>query len=279
MFKRIYDTWKKSTATPMLAFKISALSLLITAMVLVIFYQSQFGYTFSPNQSDWGTFGDYFGGTLNPILSFVAFIALILTFRQQLRDGERADRNHREILDNHRFFELLSLTHEAARGVEIDDPLEEDANKRKTFENHRAIGRSWNYLKANLPDISNGPHDYQTIYRTRIGKYKKWRKKMWPSVGSYFETVLFTIQRYVQMNDDEKQAEYCMRAIRNQMTVHERNILFYEMLNSQDCHNYMQKLNTWSFWRGGGDGMDAHRSELIKQATLHHQHNQRIGSK
>lgn len=273
MFKWIYKTLeKKKTVIKATLITIFFAALLVLIPVLIIIYRAQFGDSLSHEKSDWGAFGDYFGGTLNPILSFVAFFVLTLTFKQQLRDGEKADKNHRELLDNHRFFELLSLTHEAARGVEIDDPLEQDETKRKTFENHRAIGRAWNYLKSMLPEISGEHLDYNSIYRARIGKYKDWRMEMWPSLGSYFETVLFAIQRYVQMNIDDEQAEYCMRAIRNQMTVHERNILFYEMLNSQDCHNYMRKLNTWNFWRGGGDGMDAHRSKLIEQASLHHQH-------
>ncbi|MBK5008376.1 hypothetical protein IAE33_000236 [Pseudomonas sp. S60] len=271
MVKKIYETWKKhaeSTKRGLLTFVFATLC--TTIYVVIYMYRNQFGDYLSHDQSDWGTFGDYFGGTLNPILSFVAFLVLTLTFRQQLKDGERADKNHREILDNQRFFELLSLTHEAARGVDIDDPLEADATKRKNFQNHRAIGRAWNYLKSSFSEISDEPVDYQAFYNSRIEIYKPWRSQMWPSLGSYFETVLFMIQRYVHLDKNIEQSEYCMRAIRNQMTVHERNILFYEMLNSQDCHAYMKKFKSWNFWRGGGDGMDAHRSQLIDQAVGYH---------
>jgi uncharacterized membrane protein len=36
---------------------------------------------FSTKISEWGQFGDYFGGILNPILSFIAIIVLIITLR------------------------------------------------------------------------------------------------------------------------------------------------------------------------------------------------------
>jgi hypothetical protein len=35
------------------------------------------GLSLSPNQADWGTFGDFIGGTLNPIYAFLAFIGAI----------------------------------------------------------------------------------------------------------------------------------------------------------------------------------------------------------
>lgn len=48
---------------------------------------------FSDNRGDWGTFGDYVGGTLNPLFGFFGFIALLVTLslqRQQL-DEQRKD--------------------------------------------------------------------------------------------------------------------------------------------------------------------------------------------
>ena len=38
----------------------------------LIFYLFKFGsLTFSADKSDWGTFGDYIGGTLNPLLTLI----------------------------------------------------------------------------------------------------------------------------------------------------------------------------------------------------------------
>ncbi|KJJ13580.1 MULTISPECIES: putative phage abortive infection protein [unclassified Neisseria] len=40
----------------------------------------------SNDPATWGTFGDYLGGTLNPIISFLAFIGLLYTIHQQAQE-------------------------------------------------------------------------------------------------------------------------------------------------------------------------------------------------
>lgn len=60
---------------------------LIVAIVF-IFYLSNFNGDISSNNSDWGTFGDFIGGTLNPLLSFLGLIALLLTISLQSKELE-----------------------------------------------------------------------------------------------------------------------------------------------------------------------------------------------
>jgi uncharacterized membrane protein len=61
-------------------------------------YFTQFSGGFSSRQDVWGQFGDFVGGVLNPILSFLALIALVLTVVLQSRQLEYA----RKELDNSR---------------------------------------------------------------------------------------------------------------------------------------------------------------------------------
>lgn len=49
-------------------------------------YLDYFDGKLSESYSDWGTFGDFFGGTLNPILSFLGLIALLSTIKLQIRE-------------------------------------------------------------------------------------------------------------------------------------------------------------------------------------------------
>ncbi len=61
---------------------------IITAAVIVmvivfLVYILMFAGKLSDNQTIWGQFGDYFGGVLNPILSFFALIALLFTIKLQ----------------------------------------------------------------------------------------------------------------------------------------------------------------------------------------------------
>jgi hypothetical protein len=67
--------------------------ILITAVVFA--YVDQFGPERSANPGDWGQFGDYFAGLLNPIFSLLAFCALmyslVLQHEESLKNQERFD--------------------------------------------------------------------------------------------------------------------------------------------------------------------------------------------
>ena len=57
-------------------------------MTVFLFYFMNFDGELSKSHERWGTFGDFIGGTLNPILSFLALIALILMVILQKRQLE-----------------------------------------------------------------------------------------------------------------------------------------------------------------------------------------------
>ncbi|MHC8361756.1 putative phage abortive infection protein [Pseudomonas sp. LS2P72] len=82
---------KFETLTPALLFKwlawILAFATGVVGMVFA-FYFTEFNGEFSSQNADWGTFGDFIGGTLNPILSFLGLIALLLTIVLQSKELE-----------------------------------------------------------------------------------------------------------------------------------------------------------------------------------------------
>ena len=56
------------------------------AVIGVVFiYRMQFNGPLSADAEKWGQFGDYLGGTLNPILGFISVVALVLTLAVQAR--------------------------------------------------------------------------------------------------------------------------------------------------------------------------------------------------
>ncbi|MDO8940411.1 MAG: hypothetical protein Q7U98_14755 [Methylicorpusculum sp.] len=65
----------------------------VSAVVIVAlvfsFYFINFNGGLSVEQDNWGAFGDFIGGTLNPIISFFALTALLLTIILQNREGRR----------------------------------------------------------------------------------------------------------------------------------------------------------------------------------------------
>jgi uncharacterized membrane protein len=72
-------------------------------------YLTHFDGDLSLANGDWGTFGDYLGGTLNPILSFLSLIALLTTIvlqskeleltRDELKRSATAQEDTKKILD------------------------------------------------------------------------------------------------------------------------------------------------------------------------------------
>ena len=67
-------------------------AILSAAFVLAAagFYALNFGPKISDDTGAWGEFGDFFGGTLNPIVGLLAFLALLWSIALQAAEFERA---------------------------------------------------------------------------------------------------------------------------------------------------------------------------------------------
>lgn len=66
------------------------------------FYRDQFGTFLSNDKETWGQFGDYFGGLLNPVLSFFALVALLYTIiiqSTELKETRRELKKSSKALD------------------------------------------------------------------------------------------------------------------------------------------------------------------------------------
>lgn len=52
---------------------------------LIFMYINNFGVIRSDSQADWGTFGDYFGGILNPVFGLCAFLGVLWSLDIQIK--------------------------------------------------------------------------------------------------------------------------------------------------------------------------------------------------
>jgi uncharacterized membrane protein len=219
---------------------IVASALLAVMAVILLIYVIYFGVISSTGRESWGQFGDYFGGILNPILSFSAFIILVITYNKQISIQQHEDIKHYKSMENSRFFEMLSMLHQTAGGVEIDDTI----GSMKTYRGHRGIGRSWNILRRNLDRAVHADNKLEEI----SASYANWRNKYWPSVGSYFESAIFILDRYVLLNNNQVDYDYYMHALRSQMSIHERSILFFELVKNRKRIKHGEMLEIGGFW-------------------------------
>lgn len=72
-------------------FIILAIIVLVVVIAVFSFYFLKFPNAINNGKSDWGVFGDFVGGTLNPLLSFFGFLALLYTVliqHEQLKIGK-----------------------------------------------------------------------------------------------------------------------------------------------------------------------------------------------
>lgn len=60
----------------------------LSLCIVICVYFIKFTGVLSSNQTDWGTFGDFIGGTLNPIFSFLSLLAILFTIHLQVQELE-----------------------------------------------------------------------------------------------------------------------------------------------------------------------------------------------
>jgi uncharacterized membrane protein len=117
-------------------------------LVTIIFYISNFNNGLSSDQSVWGTFGDFLGGTLNPILSFLSLLALLFTIvlqNKELQETRKELRQSREAQEEQTksFQAQLKLLEQKEKRDLTFQILERWTSS--TMRTHRL--NAWNYLE------------------------------------------------------------------------------------------------------------------------------------
>ncbi|MBD9354813.1 putative phage abortive infection protein [Methylomonas albis] len=112
---------------------------IVVVVVLSIFviaqYVINFGTELSANNADWGTFGDYIGGTLNPVIAGFAFYWIIQSYRLQkdeLSDTRKILQYQNSVLNKQNFestfFQLASLLNEIIKNLSLEGMPEEESD-------------------------------------------------------------------------------------------------------------------------------------------------------
>lgn len=180
----------------------------------------------------WGQFGDYFGGVLNPILSFSAFIALLITFKHQLESSRDADIRHFEQQREQRFFNLLSLVAESAKGLRYTPVHFVGDENNRVYEGRIATEKMWrDFVKQVLDkaggEVASDMHRYQLLKAS----YETWGKVVATYFEVYMHSVLVLLEyvaRSTKYNDEFK--NFSVGVLRAQMTESERLLLYYSSI-------------------------------------------------
>lgn len=141
-----------------------------------------------PNRDDWGVFGDFFGGVLNPIFGFASFLALLATIfyqakelnasTKELKNSATALAAQNKAIElqsfEQTFFSWLLSYQELLKSIESDNV---------TFENN-----------------PNGKNTIEKIIGTRVKNPKNGRSQLYYwMIGSLHEQ---SIWNYIKSNKD-----------------------------------------------------------------------------
>lgn len=199
-------------------------------IVVVLVYSSQFGSELSTEHSNWGEFGDYVGGVLGPVFSFLALVVLIYTLTIQTRQFglQNFERG---------FFELVRFHHDIVSDLEVKAPP--DASPDRNVQGRDCFGVfNHSCLFTRLQKHYNAAKGVgrQVLERHEVREcvqsaYSEFRNAYGSEVDHYFRH-LYHILKFVDESDvDEKHKYKCTRLLRAQLSADELLLLFYSSLH------------------------------------------------
>ena len=222
---------------------------MVVALLIVLvalFYVKNFTTQLASSQEVWGQFGDYFGGVLNPILSFFAFCTLVFTVYLQLQAGADSDKRHDEQLFDGRLFKMLSMNFELARSLRLQSDKDDFL---VVYEGLRAINFSWHVLSTKfLQEIAGetevSDDEVFTEIRLRVKTLKRLHGN---AISAYVDSAVFILNFVMSYGGSQKQIEFAVHALRAQMTSGGRGLLFYHLICSDQYYEFAMTLMRYSF--------------------------------
>ena len=220
----------------------------IAAVIVLGVYVWRFHLGFSEQHENWGQFGDYIGGTLNPLFAFTALLALLYTIvlqSRELRNSAEQLTKSAEALEKQNlvlrkqsfeatFFQLLRLYNEVVRGLHItlreSEFLGGQARNVK-HEDRQCLESLHNVLiREHYYSVARG--DSLVPRREALNfAYHDFYSKYGHLVGHYFRTIynIVKIVEKAEMPDEEKK-EYT-NVLRAQLSKYELGLLLYNCMS------------------------------------------------
>lgn len=248
-----------------------AISLLVITTSVYFF---NFNYGFSSDRNDWGTFGDFMGGTLNPLFAFLSLFAIIYTIRIQTQELEYS----REELKATK--EELEKSRIAQEEQSKSFKIQNYSMKQQTFENtffqlintfidirnNITIKSSYNKpnrFTFNNPinnSIENNTHkenkllksyeaikNYLLILKSSLPKgYDYFNQKYEGYTGTYFGQI-YQILKFIKASDIKNKQDY-VNLFRAQFTKEELEFLFYHCLGSVGSRKFKPLVEEFQYF-------------------------------
>jgi hypothetical protein len=197
----------------------------IVALIIVGTYLFKFSGGLSDEPGQWGQFGDFVGGLLNPTFSLLALIALLATFALQVRQFRMSAKELKDSSDALRiqnfeasFFQLLRLHNDIVNSVDL-------ATSKRVIKGRDCfrifLERLENVLHSESADSN---------FEAFLTHYDLFYMNHLHEIGHYFR-LLYNIIKLVSRTDGIDKRFYT-NLVRAQLSSAELMLLFYNCLSS-----------------------------------------------
>jgi uncharacterized membrane protein len=217
------------------------------AVMVLLSYAIRFGGRSSGEPEQWGQFGDYVGGILNPIFSAIALIALLATFAlqvtalrlsiQELKTSADALSKQTASLSKQTFeatfFQLLRLHNEIVNAIDL---VASDGRTTKGRDCFRVfLARLEKELRINAADQR---------YDNFVAHYEVFYIEHQHELGHYFR-LLYNIVKLVDRTEDIDRRFYT-NLVRAQLSSAELMLLFYNGISTWGCDKFKPFLERYA---------------------------------
>jgi len=223
---------------------------ILAALTAIGLYVWIFRFDLSNKHDVWGQFGDYLGGTLNPLFAFTALLALLYTIVLQSRElrnsGEQLAKSA-EALEKQNlvlqkqsfeatFFQLLKLYNDVVQELHItleesDSILGNGRVRKVKHEDRQCLAALHNVLiHEHLHSVARGDSMEPRLEGLNLA-YQDFYAKYGHLIGHYFRTI-YNIVKIVENSDmpDDAKHDYT-NILRAQLSKYELGLLLYNCLS------------------------------------------------
>lgn len=237
---------------------------IIVAVLAIGAYGLNFYGPLSTEQETWAQYGDFVGGTMNPLFAFSGLMALLYTIvlqsrelknsAEQLKKSAIALEGQNELLNKQSFeatyFQLLQLYASVVRGLSVTvNVTQMQPNIRmssRSIEDRECLKHLYErFVGSNLDKVARGDHNLTRKEAINV-EYLNFYSSYGHVLGHYFR-VLYNIVKFVDeasIADNEKKRY--VNLLRAQLSKYELALLLYNMLSEKgrtDLVRLVKKYN------------------------------------
>lgn len=234
--------------------------ILSTIIFIILIYTFDIIKLLNDNTHTFGTFGDFAGGVLNPLLMFITFLAILFTILIQIKEfklgrkeaKKTANSLNTQAIEN-TFFNLINLHHNNINNIKLDLKNLNIDHKNELYEKIKKLTKSF-LLNINYPLIyeKDNKEDFDLIFRgmdcfeiiieylsseslkNPIDAYKHIQDNHNYIFGHYFRNlyqILLIIDSYDNKIMNSKEKNKYIRILRAQLSTSELTLLFLNCLD------------------------------------------------